>query len=1064
MAVSKGVQATVEVIGAVIAAYFGQYQLAAALLSAAYSTERQARAEITARNAYNRSLRDRYAMSRTTTAPRALVYGRCRVSGPAFFITSYGPDRQNLVFCVALASHEIDAVEAVYFDDQLVSIDGSGNVSGVQLHESFSIAATSATVTVTKTPYLGSVTATARYGSTLINLTVSSVSGAAVTLTGALAGQTGQVDVYYQSNPDAFAPTSRSAHSDTFTIGSGSDTFTLTYAPDTTGVHAVYKATSSSSNDSTPVTVASVSGRNVTIAGGTIGRQVVIYYETSAGRGLARVRVHLGSAVQIADSQMVTELPGIWTSAHTATGVAYLVVECTYDQDAYIGGVPNVSAIIRGKRCYDPRTGVTAWTENPALHIRDLAMDPLGGRLPASQIDDVSIIAAANICDQTTSYVLGGQTYTRPLYTAGYQYTCDQKPMDGVADLCMAMGGDRVYADGMLRIWAGSYNTPIPLLLDETWLTDDQAVQVQPAPPRLSLVNSITATIADQYQAYRSVPLTPIAPPAYLAADGASLPQAVQYNAVTFAGQAQYISSCALRRDRQGLTLVVHCNMRAWQVQRFDVLPVTLSRFGWSNKPFEVIDDTWTADGGIQLTLKETAAEIWDMDAGFDASDIAPNTNMPVPWGLDFPGNLAAVSDDTTVMVQVDGTVIPRISVSWDAIGDSRVVQGGSVEVRYWRMGDSIDSFHSVKAQGSDTQVYLTDVTAGLGYLITARCTSVVTQSAWSPIFTIVAGGKTAAPSTVAGDGYTLGNGRVHLYWTPCTDVDYKLTEVRVGASWAAGTSISAKAADAFDWLQTTAGTYTLWFAHRNWSGYYGTPVSLSVVVDASVNVQAFIGYLSSSTYILPADSSGIVSSFTGATTTMTVSNLGADDTPHWTFSKADSTGVTSALSGTNGNILTVSAMTSAVDSGTVTITAARTGYASIVLVYTLAKSKSATATTGVNAALGNIGWEDDGLHPYSASITFKTDGTVQYYGAQWYLGTPGATYYIRFDQIGSLTGGATYSGSTLGTALTLTSDRLVQISKSAAGTGTGTFLYTITNASGVQLASGLVQLTVIAS
>ncbi len=572
-----------------------------------------------------------------------------------------------------------------------------------------------------------------------------------------------------------------------------------------------------------------------------------------------------------------------------------------------------------------------------------------------AQIDDASVIAAANICDTSTTYVVGGQTYVRPLYTAGYAYSCDAKPFDGLTNLCQAMGGDLVYADGMLRIWAGSYSTPIPLTLDETWLTDDQAVAVQPAPPRLSLVNSITATIADQYQAYRPVPLTPISPPAYVVEDGSILPQAVAYLAVTFAGQAQYISSCALRRDRQGLTLTVSCNLRAWQVQRFDVLPVSLARFGWVNKPFEVIEATWREDAAIQLTLKETAADIWAMDAGFSAADIAPNTNLPVPWGLQYPSNLAATSDNTTIMLQPDGTVVPRISITWDPITDSRILQGGSVEIRYWRMGDSIDSFHSVRAQGTDTQVYLTDITAGLSYLITARCNSVIAQSEWSPMFSVGAGGKSGAPSNVAGAAYALGAGRVHLSWTPCTDIDYKLTEVRVGASWAAGTAITARAEDSYDWLKTTAGTYTLWFAHKNWSGIYSaTPASLSVTVDSTV----------------------------------------------------------------------------------------------------LAPSAS-----GVNTILGNLNFEADGPSPVSAGITFKTDGTLDI-GGNWYLGgAPGATYYVRFDQLI----GPSVSG-TLGTALALTSNQSVSITRSSLGRATASVLYGISDASGTQIAGGILTLTAVAS
>ncbi len=188
---SKGVVAASELVASVallIETEGASWQQSAALAAAALGTERAARAEITARNAYNASLRDRYAMVRSSKAARRLVFGRCRVSGPIFFGASYGPDNEHLTICVALAAHEVDAIETVYFDDKVVTLDGSGNVLSVQEHDAFSITTSSATVSISKTPATGTVTATARYGDALVPLTVSGVSGVNVTVTGATSG------------------------------------------------------------------------------------------------------------------------------------------------------------------------------------------------------------------------------------------------------------------------------------------------------------------------------------------------------------------------------------------------------------------------------------------------------------------------------------------------------------------------------------------------------------------------------------------------------------------------------------------------------------------------------------------------------------------------------------------------------------------------------------------------------------------------------------------------------------------------------------------------------------
>lgn len=850
-AVSKGVTAVAELVAAAVLAYFGDYKDAAALAAAAFSTWQAGQHEKQAKNAYNASLRDRYAMIRSSTAPRNLVFGRCRVSGPMFFGASYGTDNEHLTFCVALAAHEIDAVEAVYFDDKLLTIDGSGNVIGVQLHESFSISTSGATVTIQKTPTSGSVTASARYGDNVVPLTVS-VTGTSVTVSGATAGVTGQLDVYYKPSPDPYAPSGYVQRSYAFTVTSSSQTFTLPNvdsngkpisAPSPSDVHATYRITSQYADDALTVSTFTVTGYSVACTGLTVGRTIVFYYQTSEGATKARVRAYLGAPGQAADATMITNLPSTWTSNHKASGVAYLVVELDYDQDAFIGGVPNVSAVVRGMKCFDPRTGTTAWTENPALHARALATHAFGGRLPTSAIDDTSVIAAANACDVSATYVVGTATHVRPIYKAGYSYTCDRKPVDGLNDLCQAMGGSWVWSDGQLRLFAGTYVTPNPLTLDETWLSDDESPQIRAGLARQDLVNTVTSSYADQYQDFVVVPAPKISPSAYVTTDGAVLSQNVDYPAVTFSGQAQYLSSCMLRRQRLGLMVKLRCNYRAWQVQARDVQLVTLARFGWVNKPFEVLEDSWAADGSIELTLQATDPSIWSMDAGFSASLVTPNTLMPQPWGIQQIANLAATSGDATLIRQADGTVVPQIQVTWDAITDGRVLQGGYVEIRYWRMGDSADTYSTIKALGTDTQAFLPGVRVGSQYVIVARAASVVTQSLWTAQIFITVSGKTNAPANVTNLTAIEVYGAIVLTWDQPANFDYARTELRRGASWAAGVPLTGSLPTyvrgvSYHWAWPAIGSYTVWAAHYDTSGNASaSPASLSVTVDSAINL-----------------------------------------------------------------------------------------------------------------------------------------------------------------------------------------------------------------------------------
>jgi len=67
--------------------------------------------------------------------------------------------------------------------------------------------------------------------------------------------------------------------------------------------------------------------------------------------------------------------------------------------------VPKVSALVRGARIYDPRDSATKWSNNPALVLRDYLIDEtLGlGSDAATEVDDATVIVAANICDEQVS-------------------------------------------------------------------------------------------------------------------------------------------------------------------------------------------------------------------------------------------------------------------------------------------------------------------------------------------------------------------------------------------------------------------------------------------------------------------------------------------------------------------------------------------------------------------------------------------------------------------------------------------------------------------------------------
>lgn len=818
--------------------------IAAAVASIYSAREAQRRAMSAQKDQYNASLRDRYVMSRGATEPRQLVLGRQRSSGPMFYIGSYGTNREHLVFCVPVAAHEIDAYEAIYFDDEQVTLDGSGNVLGVNRRELFSISAATGTFTLTSTLKTGSVTASARYGTTTVALTVTSAVGTSVSVSGAHVGETGTVTINYQPDPSPFQPNTLVSATDSVVLdGSGNGTVTLGHPPISGSVHVTYDTGLASMEDLTSFT--GVAGSVVTVTGSSrISATATVSYVWTDTTTKARVRKYTGAAGQTADAGMIAALPGVWTSAHVVTDTAYLVVEFDYDPDAFPGGVPNVSALVRGAKVYDTRTGVTAWSENNALLMRHAATHALCGRMSSALVDDTAISVAANICDTSASYVVNGQTYTRSLYTAGLVVKSGTRAPDVLNDLAQAMAGRCAFVDGLLRVKAGAYATPLQTLT-EAWLAPGSPVHVQPKANRADVFNIVTGKFADEQSDYQVLDYPRVASSAYIAEDGADLPIDMPLNAVTFSGQAQQVIAASMRDSRQGMRLTVLCNMRAYPVELFDTINVTLSRFGWTNKVFEVLDVAWQFDGGIQLTLKETATDTWAVGTTFSGVDPAPNTSLRSPFDVPAVAGLACASGATHMLTQADGTVVTRISATWTAQTDAAVLaSGGGIEVRYGLSTVSEASWQTARALGAQAQVYLTNVRDGGLYLVKARAFNALVKGAWSsPVLHLVVG-KTAAPGAVAGLTATAIPGFIRLTWTAGSgDATEAGVDLGRGASWAAATGLEGQTAKSFsagvgvnsyDWAWPAAASYTVRAKRRDNSGNQSSEATLSVTVTAA--------------------------------------------------------------------------------------------------------------------------------------------------------------------------------------------------------------------------------------
>ena len=711
----------------------------------AYSASQKRKAERLARAQYNAAQVDRLANVVTTVAPRELVLGRVRKGGPVFFRASTDTNNTRFVMCIALAAHEIDAVEQIYLNDVPVTLDGSGYVT------------------------------TAPYAITRLESAQETFAGSSIVL--------------------ANVPVASSVKVTRADASAGGD-YGAQYA--------------------TTIVAHSLAGSTVTI-GDSLGGTVSYQYNVTPSK--ARITTYLGTAGQTADAGLVSDFPTLWSSAHRARGVAYLKCEFWYDETAFPSGLPTVSAVIRGARCYDPRSGTTVWSENPAILARHiLTHAQFGKRSSLTAAEDARITTAANACDAATVYTVGGVAQpSRALYKAALVVPFGTTARDALDDLVQAMAGQWAYSAGEMHIRAGSYTASVQTLTDADLAVvqrgADGSVQQQPVQivthrARDQQFNVVTATVWDEAKDYKQTTLTPLKSSALITRDGAELVQDVAMPAVSYAPQALHIAGIMMRDARDPLTVTLPFKLTAYQVELFDTVSLTLSRYGWSAKTFMVTGREWAGDGSIKLTLKENVAATYTMDASFSAQGGADNTALPSPWLID-PPTLTGLSAGTKDLTSgADGRVLSTGVLTWSALGNL-ASQAGTIEVNWREPTDT--AWQVVRVPGAASQATLSGLPDRRVVVLRARAISAMAVSNWSP----------HRYESTAANVLLVGAVRRGVLGDAVREWAYPGTDGRFYGSF----SSTGEVAGAVELSSNTWSTATLWSNWTTWNGA-ATPAS----------------------------------------------------------------------------------------------------------------------------------------------------------------------------------------------------------------------------------------------
>ncbi len=586
--------------------------------------------------------------------------------------------------------------------------------------------------------------------------------------------------------------------------------------------------------------------------------------------GLVDYNVHLGTNNQAADS-LLQEAPD-WTSSHQLKGVAYIALRLKYDQDAW-NGIPNITALVQGRKLYDPRTQQTVFSNNPALCLYDYLTNTRYGKgLLPPVIDQTSIATAANECDQfeVTPYSGGSDI---KIFQCNYVLKPEEKIIDNVRDILASCRGFLPFSNGKYSLKIDSASSSV-----KTFNTDNIIGGInikggdKSTTQNRNMVRFANADIDYQpdQAAYPDAGSTEDV--TYLEENNDErLQETVELKSCTDYYIARDFARIITERSRNHLRVTFQTDSSGLELNIADVITVNHPTPDWGDKLFQVEEITLNPDMTANILAIEYDSSIYAYDESA-VQKTYPDTNLPNPFSVSPPTNLTSTN---STAVSSDGSVIPSLTFNWTAPADSFVqkyefqykressildhgfitdshtenpdygliTSSAGVTVDYGNVTDASTTGETVYTSVivNSTQFVITGTVPDVNYNVRVRSINDLgVRSSFVDLSALVAGDTTppSIPNSVAAAG---GLKEITITWERPVEHDYSHVEVWEGiiASTLAASKIAIASGD----------NYT-----RTGLDYDSTRYYHLKSVDFSGNVSDFSSTVSATTLFVDSD------------------------------------------------------------------------------------------------------------------------------------------------------------------------------------------------------------------
>ena len=507
------------------------------------------------------------------------------------------------------------------------------------------------------------------------------------------------------------------------------------------------------------------------------------------------VEPHFGTDGQSASS-LLSSLSS-WGSNHKLSGICYLALKFKWNQDVF-AGIPQVQAKIKGKKVITLASNLSeqtaSFSTNPAFCLLDyLRNERYGKGIATANIDLQSFYDASQVCVTQVTPFSGGSDIN--IFDTNAVIDTSRKVIDNVRDILKGCRGYLPYVQGKYRLVIETTGTA-SVSLGEDDIIGGYSLA---SPTKNSRYNRVIATFINPDRNFQADQITfPPTDDSSLAsadqhatmktADGGFLLEGkFDFKTITSPYQAEEMAEIILRRSRESLGLNITCGFKAYELHIGDIVNITLSSLGFSNKAFRVLSMIFNEDYTISLTLVEHQDSFYTFATKGQVSS-TPSTTLPNPFVIQPPASVTLTDE---LIEYADGVVLTRLNILVGASTD-KFVQYYQVEAK-----KSTESDFKIISSGTQLNHEFINVVDDITYDVRVKAINSfgVSSSYISASRKII--GATETPADVDDLSISMvGSNQMELSWTPVDDLDISWYEVRFqnvtsGATWNESTPIA---------------------------------------------------------------------------------------------------------------------------------------------------------------------------------------------------------------------------------------------------------------------------------